>query len=124
MTQTPILAYPKFGTDAGVFILDTDASDVGIPAILKQDGCVIAYISCTISSTVALEVAQLNIARHTVLRLNNIATVRFRDQITIQFRYRTTAHFSHDLFLRLNSDTFLRPYKGPFYRPTSQRTTG
>ena len=60
------------------------------------------------SCTVTPEVARQNIARRSILRLNNIATVRFRDQTMIQFRYRKTAHFCTDLFLRSNSDAFLR----------------
>ena len=51
LTQTPILVYPKFGPDAGIFTLDTDARHVGIGAVLEQDGCVIAYISRALSTS-------------------------------------------------------------------------
>lgn len=51
LTETPILAYPKFGPDAGIFTLDTDASDVDVGAVLEQDGRVIAYISRALSKS-------------------------------------------------------------------------
>ena len=41
LTQTPILAYPKFGPNA----------DVGIGAVLEQDGHVIAYVSRALSKS-------------------------------------------------------------------------
>ena len=50
LTRAPILAYP---TPDGLYILDTDACDFGIGAVLSQiqDGAekVIAYFSCTLS---------------------------------------------------------------------------
>ena len=36
LTDAPVLAYPEFGPQAGQFILDTDASDVSIGAVLSQ----------------------------------------------------------------------------------------
>ena len=45
LTYVPIFAYHKFGADAGVFTLETDASAVGIGAVLEQDGHPVAYTS-------------------------------------------------------------------------------
>ena len=45
LTQAPIVVYPQFGSEATPFILETDASDVGIAAVLQQDGHVI-YSLC------------------------------------------------------------------------------
>ena len=83
-------------------------------------------------STVALEVARPNIVRHAILRLNNVATVRFRDrslipfrdQTNIHFRYRTSTRTSIDLFLGSNNGLFLGSNSGPFLRPTSQTYYG
>ena len=36
LCSAPILALPETGPDAGLFILDTDASDLGIGAVLSQ----------------------------------------------------------------------------------------
>ena len=36
LVDAPLLAYPEFGPNAGQFILDTDASDVSIGAVLSQ----------------------------------------------------------------------------------------
>ena len=41
--QTPVLAYPCFECNASEFQLQTDASAVGLGAVLEQDGHVIAY---------------------------------------------------------------------------------
>ncbi|KAL5496265.1 hypothetical protein EMCRGX_G012510 [Ephydatia muelleri] len=41
----------SFGPNAGIFTLDTDASDVGIGAVLEQDGHVIAYVSRALSKS-------------------------------------------------------------------------
>lgn len=38
LTTAPILAFPNLSPDAGKFVLDTDASDAGIGAVLSQLG--------------------------------------------------------------------------------------
>ena len=45
LTQAPILPYPSFHQSASPFVLQTDASAVGLGAVLEQDGHVIAYAS-------------------------------------------------------------------------------
>ena len=45
LTQAPILAFPQFMADAAPFLLQTDASAVGLGTVLEQGGCVIAYAS-------------------------------------------------------------------------------
>ena len=50
LVQTPVLAYPRFGPNADEFVLQTDASAVGLGAILEQGGHVIAYASRTLTS--------------------------------------------------------------------------
>ena len=45
----PVLGYPRFGVDAGHFQLQTDASAVGLGAVLEQEGHVIAYTSRTLT---------------------------------------------------------------------------
>ena len=45
LTQAPILIYPDFSTTAPTFLLQTDASAVGLGAVLEQGGHVIAYAS-------------------------------------------------------------------------------
>ena len=44
----PVLGYPRFGADAGHFQLLTDASAVGLGAVLEQEGHVIVYVSRTL----------------------------------------------------------------------------
>ena len=51
LTQAPVLAFPQFTTDASPFLLQTDASAVGVGAVLEQGGCVIAYASCTLTTS-------------------------------------------------------------------------
>ena len=51
LTQAPVLAYAAFGPSAKQFVLQTDASNTGISAVLEQDGHVVAYASRTLSST-------------------------------------------------------------------------
>ncbi len=36
LVRAPVLGYPRFGADAGHFQLQTDASAVGIGAVLEQ----------------------------------------------------------------------------------------
>ena len=45
LVQAPVLAYPQFGLTSPVFVLQTDASFVGVGAVLEQGGHVIAYAS-------------------------------------------------------------------------------
>ena len=45
LTQAPILAFPQFFNNAAPFLLQTDASAVGLGAVLEQGGRVIAYVS-------------------------------------------------------------------------------
>ena len=43
LTSSPVLIYPQFGPSASEFVLQTDASDVGLSAVLEQDGHVVPY---------------------------------------------------------------------------------
>ena len=45
LVQAPILAFPNFSTVASPFVFYTDASSIGIGAVLEQDSHVIAYAS-------------------------------------------------------------------------------
>ena len=49
LTRAPILAFPEFQPNSAQFCLQTDASAVGIGAVLEQNGRVIAYASRTLS---------------------------------------------------------------------------
>ena len=49
LTQSPILAYPNFTTSASQFQLHTDASAIGLGAVLEQCGKVVAYASRTLT---------------------------------------------------------------------------
>ena len=51
LTQAPILTYPDFSTTAPTFVLQTDASAVGLGAELEQGGRVIAYASRTLTKS-------------------------------------------------------------------------
>ena len=42
LVQAPVLSYPRFDPQASTFVLQTDASAVGLGAVLEQDGHVIA----------------------------------------------------------------------------------
>ena len=45
LVRAPILAYPTFHSNSKEFVLQTDASAVGLGAVLEQGGYVIAYAS-------------------------------------------------------------------------------
>ena len=45
LITAPILTYPQFYHNASQFVLQTDASAIGLGAVLEQDGHVIAYAS-------------------------------------------------------------------------------
>ena len=51
LTEAPVLVYPTFGSKASEFVLQTDASVVGLGAVLEQDGHPIAYASRSLSSS-------------------------------------------------------------------------
>ena len=50
LTQAPVLAYPQFDHHADEFSLQTDASAVGLGAVLEQNGHVIAYASRSLTA--------------------------------------------------------------------------
>ena len=45
LSGAPVLAFPVFGKDASAFVVQTDASAIGLGAVLEQNGKVIAYAS-------------------------------------------------------------------------------
>ena len=45
LVQSPVLTFPDFSSTAKPFVLQTDASSLGIGAVLEQDGKVVAYAS-------------------------------------------------------------------------------
>ena len=49
LTQAPGLAYPRFDHNAGTFYLQTDASAVGLGAVLEQNSHPVAYASRTLT---------------------------------------------------------------------------
>lgn len=50
LLQAPVLAYPRFSGNTGEFVLQTDASAVGLGAVLEQDDHVVAYASRSLST--------------------------------------------------------------------------
>ena len=51
LVQAPVLAFPSFEEGAAPFLLQTDASAVGLGAVLEQNGRVIAYASRSLTSS-------------------------------------------------------------------------
>ena len=51
LVQSPVLAYPCFHQEAEPFVLQTDASAIGLGAVLEQYGHVIAYASRSLTSS-------------------------------------------------------------------------
>jgi len=49
LIQPPVLSYTQFHSSANPFVVYTDASNVGLRAVLEQDHYVIAYASCTLA---------------------------------------------------------------------------
>ena len=49
LTKAPVLSYPSFGTEASTMGLQTDASNVGLGAVLEQEQRVIGYASRTLT---------------------------------------------------------------------------
>ena len=50
LIQPPVLHYPQFHSAASQFVVYTDASEVGLGAVLEQDNHVIAYASRVLKS--------------------------------------------------------------------------
>ena len=50
LVQAPVLAYPCFDSRASEFVLETDASAVGLGAVLEQDDHVIAYANRSLTA--------------------------------------------------------------------------
>ena len=53
MTEAPVLAYPRFDKHASTNALQTDASNVGLGAVLEQDQQVIGFASSTLTKAEA-----------------------------------------------------------------------
>ena len=51
LTKAPVLSYPLFGPNVAEFILETDASAVGLGAVLEQDGHPIASASGSLTKS-------------------------------------------------------------------------
>ena len=53
LTEAPVLAYPRFDKHASTMVLQTDASNVGLGAVLEQDQRVVGYASRTLTKAEA-----------------------------------------------------------------------
>ncbi|KAL5491829.1 hypothetical protein EMCRGX_G017194 [Ephydatia muelleri] len=53
LTEAPVLAYPQFDKHASTMVLQTDASNVGLGAVLEQDQRVVGYASRTLTKAEA-----------------------------------------------------------------------
>ena len=51
LTNAPVLAYPSFTPTSSEFVLQTDASAIGLGAVLEQQGHPIAYASQSLTSS-------------------------------------------------------------------------
>ena len=51
LTNTPVLAYPSFIPTSSEFVLQTNASAIGLGAVLEQQGHPIAYASRSLTSS-------------------------------------------------------------------------
>ncbi len=51
LAKAPVLVYPRFDSEAKEFVLQSDASDTGLGAVLEQDGHVVAYASCALTKS-------------------------------------------------------------------------
>ena len=49
LTQAPVFTHPDFSATAPPFVLQTDASAVGLGAVLEHGSHMIAYASCTLT---------------------------------------------------------------------------
>ena len=54
LTEAPVLAYPQFNKLASTMVLQTDASNVGLGAVLEQDQRVIGYACRTLTKAEAV----------------------------------------------------------------------
>ena len=75
LTQAPILAYPKFGSGAGQFVLATDASNTGIGAVLEQEGRVVAYASRPCQSLRIITASSKRSVWQSFMQLSSSATI-------------------------------------------------
>jgi len=50
LVEAPALSYPCFDVNASMFVLQTEASSVGLGTVLEQNGKVIAYASKALNS--------------------------------------------------------------------------
>ena len=51
LTNSPVLSYPQFGSTASELILQTDASDAGLGAVLEHSGRPVAYASRSLTKS-------------------------------------------------------------------------